>query len=141
MKGRRRQAREFALQTLYLTDTGRMSLTEATLIVAAGSRLDAKTEGFARELCEGTSARRKALDEHIQKIAKNWELGRMAAVDRNILRMASYELLHCIETPCSVVIDEALEIAKVYSSRDSSKFINGILDKIKSLRPKEKPAP
>ncbi|MFH1723925.1 MAG: transcription antitermination factor NusB [Elusimicrobiota bacterium] len=133
--GRRRQARELALQTLYLAETGRMSVSEAMLIVRAGAKLDEKSESFARELAEKTADHRKALDAYIQKIAKNWELGRMAAVDRNLLRMASYELLNCPETPVSVVIDEALEIAKKFSSQDSSKFVNGILDKIKAHRP------
>lgn len=132
--GRRRQGRETALQALYLCDTGRMSAAEALLIVTAGGPADEKTLVFARELAEGAYARIADLDEHIRTVAQNWSLERMAAVDRNLLRMASYELLHHPTTPVRVVIDEAIEIAKSFSSAESSKFINGILDKIKDLR-------
>lgn len=132
--GRRRQGREFALQSLYLIDVGGMNRSEASLTVGHGSKLDAAAREFAESLIAGTETHRASLDEHIRTVAQNWELGRMASVDRNLLRLASYELLHCPETPVSVVIDEALEIAKVYSSHDSSKFINGILDKIKLER-------
>lgn len=138
--GRRRQARELALQALYLADAARMSGEEALLIVRAGSEVDEKAETFARQLTLGTLSDLADLDERIAKVAKNWDLGRMAAVDRNILRMASYELLRCPETPISVVIDEALEIAKAYSSEDSSAFINGILDKVKACRDGKEPS-
>ena len=132
--GRRRQAREFALQSLYLTDVSGMSGAEAAASVGAGSKLDAATREFAETLIKGTETHRASLDGHIRGVAKNWELGRMASVDRTLLRLSSFELLHCPDTPVSVVIDEALEIAKIYSSHDSSKFINGILDKIKLER-------
>jgi len=139
--GRRRQAREFALQALYLIDTGRMSGHEALLIVAAGSKLDPASEAFARELVLGAESCLKELDKQLQSLAANWELKRMATVDRNILRLASYEILHRPETPPSVAIDEALEIAKHLSAPESSKFINGILDKVKFHRPAHKLAP
>ncbi|MBI5595905.1 MAG: transcription antitermination factor NusB [Elusimicrobia bacterium] len=132
--GRRRQGRETALQALYLSDTGRMSVAEAIIIVTAGGPADEKTLVFARELAEGAYARRADLDAHIQDVAQNWSLERMAAVDRNLLRLASFELLHHPQTPVRVVIDEAIEIAKSFSSAESSKFINGILDKIKDRR-------
>ncbi len=111
-----------------------MSGAEAASSVGAGSKLDKVTRDFAKGLIDGTESHRASLDVHIRGVAKNWELGRMASVDRSLLRLSSYELLHCPDTPVSVVIDEALEIAKVYSSHDSSKFINGILDKIKLER-------
>lgn len=132
--GRRRQAREFALQSLYLADTSRMSLEEAMLSVGAGFSLDEPTKEFARSLVLGTGKNIQRIDERIRTIAANWDLERMAAVDRSLLRLASYELLHCPDTPVGVAIDEALEIAKVYSSRESSRFLNGILDKIKEAR-------
>jgi len=116
-------------------DTARMDSNSAILIVSADSGLDAKSEEFARGLIQGAESRLADLDARIQETAQNWALDRMAAVDRNILRLASYELLNCPETPASVVIDEALEIAKLYSAQDSSKFINGILDKIQAFRP------
>lgn len=129
--GRRRQAREFALQSLYLVDTGSMPVDDAFGILAPRYTMDEKTDEFARGLARGTMERVKELDERIQAVAENWELKRMAVVDRNLLRMASYELLFCPETPASVIIDEALEIAKTFSAEDSPRFLNGILDKIK----------
>ncbi|MEK9144959.1 MAG: transcription antitermination factor NusB, partial [Elusimicrobiota bacterium] len=83
---------------------------------------------------EGASARRDAIDERLQAVADNWELHRMAAVDRSLLRLASYELLHCADTPVGVIIDEAIEIAKSFSGEEAGSFINGILDKIKDSR-------
>ena len=79
---------------------------------------------------------RPELDKHIQATAQNWAMPRMACVDRNVLRLASFELLMRNDTPVNVVIDEAIEIARKYSTEDSTKFINGILDKIKEHRPK-----
>lgn len=133
--GRRRQGRETALQVLYLCDTGKMNVEEAFRIVSYGSPADEKTLAFARELADGAEIHKDDLDAHIRSLARNWSLERMAAVDRNILRMSSYELLFHPTTPIKVVIDEALEIAKSFSSAESSKFINGILDKVKDLRP------
>ncbi|MBI3300328.1 MAG: transcription antitermination factor NusB [Elusimicrobia bacterium] len=133
--GRRRQGRETALQALYLSDTGKMSVAEAVLIVTAGGPIDEKTLEFARALAEGTASHIADLDVHIQEIAQNWSLERMATVDRNLLRLASFELIFHPQTPVRVVIDEAIEIAKSFSSAESSKFINGILDKIKDRRP------
>jgi len=135
--GRRRQARELALQALYLADAAKMDAQEAFKIVSIGPGLDDKTEDFARTLAIGAALHRADLDALIQKTAENWEVKRMACVDRNLLRLASYELLHCPETPVSVIIDEALEIGKRYSSEDSSRFLNGILDKVKDARPQE----
>lgn len=135
--GRRRQARETALQALYLTDVSSITAGdayEAVCMVEEG--LDEKSGAFAKQLVEGAADQRKDLDERIQKTAKNWELHRMASVDRSILRMAAYELLHLPETPVNVVIDEALEVAKKYSSENSSRFINGLLDKLKEKDPK-----
>ena len=138
--GRRRQGRETALQALYLCDTGKMSVEEAFRIVSYGSPADEKTLIFARELADGAEAHKEALDAHIRTVARNWSLERMAVVDRNILRMSSFELIHHPKTPVKVVIDEALEIAKSFSSAESSKFINGILDKIKDERPPQEAA-
>lgn len=133
--GKRRLAREVVLQALYLSDVSHIPAPEALAGVLVGREgLDANTEGFCRGLLEGTARRKSDLDAAIQSTADNWEMKRMAAVDRCILRMASYELLHHPETPVSVVIDEALEIAKKFSSENSAGFINGILDKVKARR-------
>jgi transcription antitermination protein NusB len=129
--GIRRQAREAALQALYLADVAKMPIEDAILSSGTGSELPDKVGEFGVFLARGAAEVRPELDQAIMKYAENWELHRMAAVDRNILRLAAYELLHYADTPISVVIDEAVEIAKRYSTQDSGKFVNGILDKIK----------
>jgi len=92
---------------------------------------------FADPLIRGTLEHRDAMDEMIKKHAKNWDLHRMAAVDRNILRLAIYEMLHRDDIPPIVSINEAVDIAKKFSTEDSGKFVNGILDKVKGelMRP------
>lgn len=137
--GRRRQARETALQALYLADTARMTPEDALAIVGT-AELDEKSAAFARSLVDGAWSRLRETDEALAETARNWELPRMAAVDRAVLRLAAYELLQCPETPVSVIIDEALEIVKKYSSEESSRFINGILGKLKDRRPEAPPA-
>ena len=92
---------------------------------------------FADPLIRGTLEHRGDLDSQIKKYAKNWSLHRMAVVDRNVLRLAIYEMLHREDIPPVVSINEAVDIAKKFSTEDSGKFVNGILDKIKSelMRP------
>lgn len=132
--GRRRQARELALQSLYLADTGAMAILDALTTVRRGSLIDDVSWEFTQSLAQGTYDARAEIDIRLRKLTKNWSLERMAAVDRNLLRLASYEL-HCgSETPPSVIIDEAIEIAKVFASNESGGFINGILDKMKSYK-------
>jgi transcription antitermination protein NusB len=133
--GARRQAREAALQILYLVDVGGFDLEKASKACWTESQLAPRARTFADELARGTVEHRPALDALISKYAENWELSRMAAVDRNILRLTTFELLHNLDTPVSVAIDEAVEIAKTYSTQESGKFVNGILDKIKLERP------
>ena len=88
-------------------------------------------------MIRGTLQHRDAIDAEIQKHAQNWDLRRMAAVDRNILRLAIYEMLHRDDIPPVVSINEAVDIAKKFSTQDSGKFVNGLLDKIKGelMRP------
>jgi N utilization substance protein B len=92
---------------------------------------------FADPLIRGALEHRDAIDEHIKKHAKNWEFHRIAAVDRNIMRLAIYEMLFREDIPPIVSINEAVDIAKKFSTQDSGKFVNGILDKIKGelMRP------
>ena len=98
---------------------------------------EAAVRVFADPLIKGALEHRNEADELIKKHAKNWELHRIAAVDRNILRLAIYEMLHRDDIPPVVSINEAVDIAKKFSTQDSGKFVNGILDKIKGelLRP------
>ena len=133
--GRRRQAREIALQTLYIVDTSGTSETEAFAIVNRREEpADEKTLEFAQQLVSGALSQKPVLDALIEGAAQNWALVRMAAVDRNVLRLSAYELLNRHDTPVNVVIDEAIEIVRKYSTEDSTRFINGILDKLKEHR-------
>ena len=91
-------------------------------------RTDPEEEGFARSLFEGTVSEVESLNRMIQERAEHWRLERMAAVDRNVIRLALYELLHYTETPPAVVINEALELARRFSTADSVEFVNGVLD-------------
>ena len=98
---------------------------------------EAETRLFAEPLIRGVLEQRDAIDEHIKKHCKNWYFHRIAAVDRNIMRLAIFEMLHREDIPPVVSINEAVDIAKKFSTQDSGKFVNGILDKVKGelMRP------
>ncbi|MFT4977557.1 MAG: N utilization substance protein B [Myxococcota bacterium] len=135
----RRRAREFALQALYAADIRELAPTE-TLDQLWAEQIDAEeltdrpAEAeeieFARRLATGVSERSVDIDKLIEAASLNWRLARMPIVDRNILRLASYELLDCLDIPVSVSINEAVELAKRFGNKDSRSFINGILDRI-----------
>jgi N utilization substance protein B len=134
----RRQAREIALQCLFHVDVGRgdpdTALFQAFSREHEGEGVAAeiaeKDALYTRDLVQGTWERRDALDQVIATFAKEWAVDRMAAVDRNILRMAIYEIKHQEDVPDGVAVDEAVELAKVYASAESGKFINGILGSV-----------
>jgi len=134
--GQRRLSRETALQALYFLDVSTRFTPEEAFQAACHRKdgLDGQSSEFIRGLVLGAAAHREELDARIQEAAEHWELKRMSAVDRNLLRMAAYELIHDPETPVGVVIDEAIEIAKKYSTPESPAFVNGILDKLKAHR-------
>ena len=134
MLGSRRQGREAALQVLYLKDVGREALETLPEAVWSDEPLAPQTRDFAQRLVDGVLAESAAIDALIKKYAENWDMHRMAAIDRSIMRLAAYELLHEKDTPINVIINEAVEIAKKFSTGESSKFVNGILDKIKLER-------
>jgi transcription antitermination protein NusB len=128
---KRRQAREYALQILFQIDftekkLGRRELDEFW----SGKQENRGIREFAEELVKGTLEKLEDIDALIEKLAENWILGRMAAVDRNILRFAAYEILYRKDIPSAVTINEALEIAKKYSSSESAPFLNGVLDRL-----------
>jgi N utilization substance protein B len=160
--GKRREARERAVQFLFQHDLNPPENLEAALAQFWESQRaaaiaeekgaatwgqpvelppptpeEAETRLFAEPLIRGTIEHRDALDAQIKKYARNWELHRIAAVDRNILRLAIYEMLYRDDIPPVVSINEAVDIAKKFSTQDSGKFVNGILDKVKSelMRP------
>ncbi|MDR3113456.1 MAG: transcription antitermination factor NusB [Endomicrobium sp.] len=130
----RRQARECSLQMLYTLDNCEMPCDDVReAFDGLFPQGDAYKE-FAIKLFGGVCGKKDEIDELIGQNAKNWELERMAAVDRNIIRIAAYEIIAMPETPINVIIDEAVEISKKYSTKDSGKFVNGILDKLKTFR-------
>ena len=130
--GLRRTARECALQMLYEFDVGKNSKEEILHSFWQMNDHPEKVGKFADYLFEGTLKRLEEIDAVIQKHTKNWRLSRMAVVDRNILRLAVFEFLSGSQTPETVVINEALDIARKYSTQESALFVNGILDSIKN---------
>ena len=127
---KRTRARELALQFLYQLDLRGNDLLEEAAEYVRGEERDAETARFALRLVEGTHEYRRGLDGVIQSVAQNWNISRMAVIDRNVLRLATYELLHCKDVPPKVAINEAIELGKRYSTQNSGAFINGILDRI-----------
>jgi transcription antitermination protein NusB len=130
--GMRRVARECALQMLYEMDVGKHAPGEILKTFWEMNQQPDKVRQFANELFQGSIAQLQEIDDVIQQHTQNWRLSRMAAVDRNILRLAVYELMSDWRTPRTVVINEALEIAKKFSTNESAQFVNGILDSIKT---------
>jgi N utilization substance protein B len=131
--GSRRKARECALQMLFAADVAETPPEEVVRTYwdeLGESDLENPARDFATRLATGTLSRLEALDERIRSRAEHWRISRMAVVDRNILRLAVYEFLH-EPTPRTVAINEALEIARRFSTYEATQFINGILDAIK----------
>jgi N utilization substance protein B len=124
--GSRREARELALQALYQLDvTGEDN-------VPVGAHFGGSPEAlrFARELVDGVRAERERIDALIGQASEHWRLPRLSRVDLSLLRLSTWELLACPDTPASVVIDEAVEIARRFGSEDSAAFVNGVLDAV-----------
>jgi len=129
--GHRRAGRECALQMLYGRDVGGISEDEILSAYRVMDELSPSVLEFAEELFIGVGARLDELDRLIQRHAQNWRLGRMAAVDRNVLRLAAFELISGGKSPDSAIINEAIELARKFSTQDSAQFVNGILDSIR----------
>jgi N utilization substance protein B len=131
--GARRKARICALQMLFQYDVARPSVEELTgnYWEAFGDDMGNVARDFSDNLARGAIAHLRDIDDLIMRRAENWRIQRMAVVDRNILRLAIYEFLYEPETPKTVVINEALEIARRFSTFEATQFINGILDAIK----------
>src|SRR3990170_4958992 len=128
--GARRKARELALQMLFQHDMGGNQPDQIIGTFEELQKSKANTREFATKIFKGTVDNLETIDDMIQNQAENWRLSRMAAVDRNIIRMSVYEFLHENDTPKLVIIDEAIEIAQKFGTQKSSQFINGILDGI-----------
>ncbi len=132
---KRTRSRELALQFLYQIDLlGQDKLADLTDFLREEGG-DQETARYARVLIEGTVDSTSELDAEIQLVAQNWQIERMAVIDRNVLRLAAFELLHCDEIPPKVAINEGIELGKRFSTQNSGAFINGILDKIKNRLP------
>jgi len=128
---RRRRAREYALQILFQIDfKGREVSSSDFEDFWADKNESEEVKKFAVDLVQGTIRSLDEIDSMIERVAENWVLRRMAAVDRNILRFAAYEILYRKDIPSAVTINEAIEIAKKFSSSEAAPFINGILDKL-----------
>lgn len=123
----RRLARETALKILFQVDVGRVPVEEAIVNTLASVDEGAEVSGFASELARGAAARLAEIDRLLGMFAVDWPVERMANIDRNILRLAVYELLLVPDVPASVTVNEAVELAKRYGDADSAKFVNGIL--------------
>ncbi|HAN05232.1 MAG TPA: transcription antitermination factor NusB [Elusimicrobia bacterium] len=128
---KRRLARENCLQSLYSSD---ISSLEPSSVLASFQMeefaLEEKVFDFYKSLFTSTVANRQKIDEIIKKTSLNWEMERMPAIDRSILRMAVCEMMILSDAPVAVIIDEAIELAKKYSTEKSGKFVNGVLDSI-----------
>lgn len=128
---KRSRAREVALQLMYLFDINpRVSRADVERFVK--ERLgDADLEAFALSLYDGTRRHLGAIDTALGKAATNWRVHRLAAVDRNALRVGAFEILHISDTPPNVVLNETIELARRYGSADSPAFVNGVLDRVR----------
>jgi N utilization substance protein B len=134
----RRQARRQALDVLYQADvTG----ADPHFVLEDWERAGKPIDPFARELVEGVAAHRSEIDGHLQRLAEDWTVDRMASLDRTILRIACFELLHRPDTPPGAAIDEAVQAAKELSTEDSSRFVNGILGRLARERTEALDAP
>lgn len=126
---KRRLAREMVLKVLFQVDIGKIELDVALENILEEEESN-RVKEFVRTLVNGTMENLEKIDEVINQFAHEWTIDRMAGVDRNILRLASYEILFVDDIPSAVSINEAVELAKIYGAEESAKFINGILGNI-----------
>lgn len=127
----RRKAREHALQILFQIDMTRDDPGSALELHWKGRDVDPASRAFAEAIVHGAIADAVRIDSLIRSSSENWRIEHMATVDRNVIRVAIYELLHEPSTPSAVVIDEAIEIAKRYGGEESGEFVNGVLDAVR----------
>lgn len=142
--GDRRQARELALQALFFLDMDKSESdavsgeqTRENIEAFCSQNTDNLTKGvtpFFNHLIHGVVENKERIDDLLNQCSKNWKISRMSVVDRNIMRIATYEFLECDDIPNSVTINEAVEIGKKFGTRESGSFINGVLDQIKSIK-------
>ncbi len=127
---RRHRARELALQILFQLDSSQEDLKGTLKTFWFLHRHPREIKEFANRLVKGAQENLKAIDEKIARYAKHWEIKRMPIVDRNILRLGAYEILYCPDIPIKVSLNEAVELAKKFSTERSSQFVNALLDRV-----------
>lgn len=130
--GKRRRSREFALQVLYQLEISKQDTLRALTQFQGHFFKGAEGDNFVERLVLGVSEHRQEIDHLIEQYSENWRLDRMNIIDRNILRMAVFELLYCEDIPPKVTLNEAIDLGKRYGTDDSGGFINGILDRIQN---------
>ena len=128
--GTRRRGRESALQVLYQIDVTQRSAEEALFLFWNNFTFDEESRSFCESLVRGVTKHYDDINALVERYAEHWKMSRMTWIDRNILRMAVYELLYCQDVPPKVTINEAVDLGKKFGSEDSGAFINGILDRI-----------
>lgn len=133
MIGARRKSRVVALQALYEIDATGHNLEEVTAHLLETEKMAEENAGFTLELVRGVIQNEEKIDQNIRSFAPAWPLEQLAMVDRNILRLAIFEILIDNKVPVKVAINEAVELAKAFGSDSSSKFINGVLGSVSSL--------
>lgn len=130
MSSLRRKARELVLQSLYQSELNGKPVSDNFLVLREHFEINKKALPYATELIDGMVEHQDALDQRIAQHTKNWRVERMSLIDRNIIRIGAYELCYRADIPAEVVINEALEVAKRFSTDEAAPFINGILDGI-----------
>jgi N utilization substance protein B len=133
MTGARRKTRSLALQALYEIDSTRHIAEEVVTRLLTENELSEENSAFVRELVGGVIQNKVKLDENIRRFAPAWPIEQISIVDRNILRLAIFELLFNNKTPYKVAINEAVELAKSFGSDNSSRFVNGVLSSVSKL--------
>ena len=131
---RRTRARELALQFLYTLEMRGAEARADLPTFLKEAKASVEVRGYTEELVDGVTQNKPALDTHLQEFARNWKFERIALVDRNVLRLASYEILYRDDVPARVALNEGIELGKRYSTAQSGGFINGILDRVLRLR-------
>jgi len=126
-KNTRREARELALRMLFQIDVGKQPIDEVVDGALSQSVLEGPNREYAESLVRGVYDRAYEIDAALENLATDWGMDRQAAVDRNILRMGAYEIVYCADTPVAALINEAVELAKKYSTAESGRFVNGVL--------------
>jgi len=138
LQAKRTKARERALQALYQIDVAAEGIDDAlSRFWRSFEPVEREVMTLAEGLVRGVAAHRRAIDETIERISTNWRLDRMGKVDRNVLRLAVYELLRT-DVPVKVAINEAIELGKKYGSESSGAFVNGVLDRVAAELPEER---